>query len=124
MVSVGAGKFEAQSFTSPNFFSEDQANHDKDYNLGMGARSSNCHARPNKTSALLELSVFHETRTAQETSVFNEKSVVPETSSLQESSDSHETSFAAETSVFTDSSVSHETDAAPKSNVGFTFLTL
>ena len=36
MVSAGAGKFEAQLFTSPNFFSEDQVNHDKNYNLGIG----------------------------------------------------------------------------------------
>ena len=124
MVSAGAGKFEAQSFISPNFFSEKQVNYDKDYNLGIGTRSSNWHTRPNETSALLELSVFHESSTAPETSVFNKKSILPETSSLQKSSVSHKTSIAEETSIFLDLSVFHETDATPKLTVGSIFLTL
>ena len=50
-VSAGAGEFEARSFTSPKSFFQNQVDHGKDYNLGMGARSSNWRARPLGTSA-------------------------------------------------------------------------
>jgi len=45
VVSAGAGEFEARSFTSPKSFFQNQVDHGKDYNLGMGARSSNWRAR-------------------------------------------------------------------------------
>jgi len=45
VVSAGTGEFEARSFTSPKSFFQNQVDHGKDYNLGMGARSSNWRAR-------------------------------------------------------------------------------
>jgi len=37
VVSAGTGEFEARSFTSPKSFFQNQVDHGKDYNLGMGA---------------------------------------------------------------------------------------
>ena len=48
VVSAGAGEFVAWAFTSPNSFFQNQVtDHDKDYNLGIGARSLNWCGRPN-----------------------------------------------------------------------------
>jgi len=80
VVSAGAGEFEARSFTSPKSFFQNQVDHGKDYNLGMGARSSNWRARLNETSSLPETSVFDEKSAAPETSFFDEKNAAPETS--------------------------------------------
>jgi len=60
VVSAGAGEFEARSFTSPKSFFQNQVDHGKDYNLGMGTRSSNWRARLNETRALPETSFFDE----------------------------------------------------------------
>ena len=60
-VSVGAGEFEAWSFTSPNSFFQNQVNHGKDYNLGMGTRSLNWRARPNETSVFPDSSILNGT---------------------------------------------------------------
>jgi transposase InsO family protein len=73
VVSAGAGEFEARSFTSPNSFFQNQVDHGKDYNLGMGVRSSNWRTRPNETS------ICDEKSTTPETSIFNQKSSAPET---------------------------------------------
>jgi transposase InsO family protein len=73
VVSAGAGEFEARSFTSPNSFFQNQVDHGKDYNLGMGVRSSNWRTRPN------EMSICDKKSTTPETSIFNQKSSVPET---------------------------------------------
>jgi len=88
VVSAGAGEFEAQSFTSPNSFFQNQVNHGKDYNLGMGARSSNWRARLN------EMSVFDEKKAALETSFFNEKNTAPELMSLFDGRASSDSDFS------------------------------
>ena len=61
VVCAGAGEFEARSFTSPNSSFQNQVNHGKDYNLGMGTRSSNWRARPNETSVFLDSSILNRT---------------------------------------------------------------
>jgi len=98
VVSAGASEFEAQSFTSPNSFFQNQVNHGKDCNLGRGARSPDWHAIPHKMSLLdeksaapeasifdekspaLEISIFDINLTAPETSVFDEKRTAPKAS--------------------------------------------
>jgi len=67
VVSAGAGEFVARAFTSPKSFFQNQADHGKDYNVGMDARSLNWHARRNQNGA------------APETSFFDENAAVPET---------------------------------------------
>ena len=66
-VSVGAGEFVARVFTSPKSFFQNQADHGKDYNVGMGARSLNWHARRNENCAAPETSFFDENAAAPET---------------------------------------------------------
>jgi len=66
-VSAGAGEFMARAFTSPKSFFQNQADHSKDYNVGMGARSLNWRARRNENGAALEMSFFHENAAALET---------------------------------------------------------
>jgi len=66
-VSAGAGEFVARAFTSPKSFFQNQADHGKDYNVGLGARSLNWRARWNENGA------------APETSFFDKNAAVPET---------------------------------------------
>ena len=123
VVSTGAGKFEARSFTSPNSFFQNQANHGKNYNLGMGARSSNWRARPNETcvfnekSAVLETRIFNEKSAALETSFFNEKSAVPETSIFDVNSTAPETYFFNERCTASETSFFKEKSAAPETSI-------
>jgi len=74
VVSAGAGEFEAQSFTSPKSFFQNQVDHGNDCNSGMDALSSNWRARS------LEMSIFDEISTVPEPSVFDEMSAAPKTS--------------------------------------------
>ena len=76
-VSVGASEFEVRSFSSPKSFFQNQVDYGKDYNLGMGARSSNWRTRPLEMSAFPESSMFHE---MGEMSGFKELGALPQTS--------------------------------------------
>jgi len=69
VVSAGAGKFVARAFTSPKSSFRNQADHGKDYNVGMGARSLNWRARPNENGAAPETSIFDENGAALASSV-------------------------------------------------------
>jgi len=124
VVSTGAGEFEARSFTSPNSFFQNQVNHGKDYNFGMGVRSSNWHARPNETSvfdeknAVPETSFYNEKSAAPElSSLFDKKSTMPETILFDEKSTTPETSFFNEKSAAPETSFFNKKSAAPETSL-------